>query len=322
MKYNKKIVAIGGGTGLSALLNGFKEYSDNLTAIVSVADDGGSSGMLRQDLGMLPPGDVRNCISALATASPVMGDLLNFRFKDGTLKGHSFGNIFLAALNEMSENFEEAVAKMCDALGVVGTVIPVTNENVMLSAILEDGRRIDGESNIGCRKGMTGRVKNVMLTPPHPKAVSAAIKAIENADIIILGPGSLYTSIIPNLLVDGITEAIKNSKAITVYICNLMTQAGETENYTAMDHLKAIEAHSYKGIADCVIANNAPVPAHLIEKYKAEGAHTVLADEKEFEETALIQGNLMLIRNDQVRHNFRRLARTIFVAAEQYYKNI
>lgn len=308
-----RVVAIGGGTGLSTMLKGLKLHTHNITAVVTVADDGGSSGMLRNDFGMLAPGDVRNCVSALAEVDPVLGELLNFRFKEGGLKGHSLGNLFLAALNETSSSFDEAVKKFSRLAGIVGAVFPVTNEAVTLSALLNNGTVIDGESHIGIhREENDSGIKRVMLNPEKPKAVDGVIRAIERADIIVLGPGSLYTSIIPNLLVDGIAEAIKDSRAVKIYVCNIMSQAGETEGYSAYDHLTAIERHSYEGIADIVITNNAPIPDGLKERYALEYAHEVKIDEDRILKRAkLVQGNLLLVRNDRIRHNFSRLARTI-----------
>lgn len=310
---NRNVVVLGGGTGLSTMLRGLKMCTQNITAIVTVADDGGSSGILRNDYGMLPPGDIRNCVSALADVDPIAGELLNFRFKDGQLKGHSLGNLMLAALNEMSDSFEEAVAKFNSLMGVVGTVYPVTNEDVTLSAVLEDGTEIDGESAIGKhRKGAGKRIVRVMLSPKSPRPVDNAVEAINKADIIVLGPGSLYTSIIPNLLVEGIADAIRKSKAKKIYVCNIMTQPGETEKYTVYDHLHAIEEHSYEGIADAVIVNTTPIPDELKEAYAAEFAETVRLDRKKIPHNIItIEGNLMLIRNDKVRHNFSRLARAI-----------
>lgn len=313
MLSDTRVVAIGGGTGLSTMLKGLKLHTHNITAVVTVADDGGSSGMLRNDLGMLAPGDVRNCVSALAEVDPVMGELLNFRFKDGGLKGHSLGNLFLAALNETSSSFDEAVKKFSHLAGVVGAVYPVTNEAVTLSAQLEDGRIIEGESHIGVHHdGEKNRIVRLMVNPEKPKPVDGVIRAIEKADIIVLGPGSLYTSIIPNLLVDGVVDAIKRSKAVKIYVCNIMSQGGETENYTASDHLAAIERHSYEGIADIVIANNAIIPESLKIKYAQEHAHEVEIDAaKILKRSKLVQGNLLIVRNDRIRHNFSRLARTI-----------
>lgn len=320
-----RVVAIGGGTGLSTMLKGLKLHTHNITAVVTVADDGGSSGVLRADFGMLAPGDVRNCVSALADVDPVMGELLNFRFSDGSLKGHSFGNLFLAALNETSSSFDEAVKKFSRLAGVVGTVYPVTNEAVTLSALLEDGRIIDGESHIGVHhSGPKNRIVRVMVNPEKPKPVDGVIKAIEKADIIVLGPGSLYTSIIPNLLVDGVVEAIHKSKAVKIYVSNIMSQQGETECYTVNDHLTAIEQHSYEGIADIVIANNAMIPESLKIQYASEHAHEVEIDSlKILKRSKLVQGNLLLVRNDRIRHNFSRLARTIMRLGsdENYFEN-
>lgn len=315
-----KVAALGGGTGLSTMLKGLKLYTRDITAVVSVADDGGSSGMLRQDFGMLPPGDVRNCLSALSDIDPVLGDLMNYRFQEGGLKGHSLGNIMLAALNETSGSFEEAVKKFAHVLGIVGTVYPVTNENVTLKAVLSNNKTITGESNIGSySEAVWNRIDHVEIEPKNPKPVEGAIRAIEKADVIVLGPGSLYTSIIPNLLVDGITDAIRESKALKIYVCNLMTQRGETEGYTAYDHLAAIEKHSYEGIADMMIVNNATVPEYLLERYAEENAAPVHIDtENILKHTKLIQGNLLLIQDGHVRHNFSRLARTVVQLGSEF----
>ncbi|MBQ2670160.1 MAG: YvcK family protein [Clostridia bacterium] len=324
MLSDTRVVAIGGGTGLSTMLKGLKLHTHNITAVVTVADDGGSSGVLRSDLGMVAPGDIRNCVNALAEVDPVMGELLNFRFKDGSLKGHSLGNLFLAALNETSSSFDEAVKKFSRLAGVVGTVYPVTNEAVTLSAVLEDGTVIEGESNIGHhRDWQRTPIDKVYLTPANPKPVEGVIRAIEKADIIVLGPGSLYTSIIPNLLVDGVADAIKASKAIKIYVCNIMSQGGETEGYSASDHLKAIERHSYEGIADVVITNNAIVPDAIRELYREEYADVVPVDEEEIlKRSLLVQGNMLLVQSSKVRHNFSRLARTIMQigTSESYFK--
>lgn len=310
MKY-KKIVAIGGGTGLSTMLKGLKMHTNDITAVVTVADDGGSSGILRNDYGMLPPGDIRNCVSALADADPELAEILNFRFKSGGLQGHSLGNIILAAINENSPNFDTAVKRMCKLAGVVGKVCPVTNDNINLAARLTNGQVILGESNIGKHRN-NSKIDRVYLEPSHPKAVDEVIEAILCADVIVMGPGSLYTSIIPNLLVDGVTDAIKSSSAKKVYVCNLMSQEGETEGYSVNDHLIAIERHSYDGIADIVIANNAPIPESLKLKYSTQFAHPVEIDSsKIITRSRLILGNFVLVQNDQLRHNFSRLARTI-----------
>lgn len=309
-----RIVAIGGGTGLSTMLRGLKSFSKNITAIVTVADDGGSSGMLRQDLGILPPGDIRNCILALADTEPLMKKLLTYRFTEGALAGHSFGNLFLAAMNGISNSFDEAVKRVSDVLAVVGRVLPVTTEDVNLSAILEDGRVIEGESHIGHRANIVGSIDKVYLTPKTPQPTPGVIKAINEAELIVLGPGSLYTSIIPNLLVDGVVDAIRKSDAPKIYVCNIMTQMGETDEYTVYDHVRAIEKHSYEGIIDFVIANNEQIPSSLIENYAEENAHMIEIDAEKFTgKTRLVQGNLLLVEDEYIRHNFSRLARAIMI---------
>lgn len=314
---SKKIVAIGGGTGLSTMLKGLKMHTHEVTAVVTVADDGGSSGVLRSEYGMLPPGDVRNCVSALADVDPEVGEILNFRFSGGALQGHSLGNIILAAINENSPDFETAVKKLCKLAGVVGKVCPVTNDDVVLNALLTDGSIISGESNIGKHRNGT-KIERVYLTPKSAEPIDEVIAAIDNADVIVLGPGSLYTSIIPNLLVDGMVEAIKQSKAIKIYVCNIMSQEGETEGYSVNDHLQAIEKHSYEGIADIVIANNAYIPEELKMKYSMQYAHPVEVDSsKVITRSRLILGNLTLVKDGQIRHNFSRLARTIINIAKQ-----
>lgn len=312
---DKKVVAIGGGTGLSTMLRGLKLYTKSLTAVVTVADDGGSSGMLRHDLGMLPPGDIRNCIVALADVEPIMYKLLNYRFTEGALAGHSFGNLFLAALNGISGGFDEAVNTMSSVLAVVGRVLPVTTENINLNAVLDNGTVINGESNIGKIRPNGESIERVFLEPEHPKALPDAIRAIDEAEIIVLGPGSLYTSVIPNLLVDGVADAIRRSKAVKIYVCNIMTQASETDGYTVHDHLAAIEKHTYEGIVDFVVANNTPIPENLLKLYHAENAHTVVLDDESFAggKTTLVQGDLLLVKDEQIRHNFSRLARAIML---------
>ena len=307
---DERVVAIGGGTGLSTMLKGLKLHTHNITAVVTVADDGGSSGVLRSDYGMLPPGDVRNCVSALAEVDMELGEILNFRFRDGAFAGHSLGNMILAAINETSPDFESAVKRFCRLAGVVGKVIPVTNENVVLNARLADGTVIRGESNIGIHR--SAMPIDTVFLDPRADAVDEVIKAIERAQIIVLGPGSLYTSIIPNLIVGGVSEAIHKSSAVKIYVCNIMEQEGETEGYSVGDHLRAIEKHSYSGIADVVIANNAPIPEELRIKYSSQYAHPVEVDAQNITDRAqLLLGNLTLIKDGQIRHNFSRLARVI-----------
>jgi len=301
-----RIVVIGGGTGLSTMLRGLKTYTENITAIVSVSDDGGGSGVLREDLGMLPPGDIRNCITALANTEPTMMELMNYRFPEGINKGQSFGNLFLAALNGITGSFEEAVTRMNEVLAVTGKVLPVTNTNVNLVADFENGASVVGESKIAAKKKQQNcRIHKVRLEPERPKALPHAIDAILSADMIILGPGSLYTSIIPNLLVDGIVQALEQSKAPKIYVLNIMTQDGETEGYTAFDHLNALLQHSAPHLVDACIYNTAPVPDPIQARYKTEDAEPVEMDMQRFREAGvemygfpLIAGGSQLARHD------------------------
>ncbi len=253
LKRGPKIVAIGGGTGLSTLLKGLKEHTNNLTAIVTVADDGGSSGRLRRELGVLPPGDFRNCIAALADSESLMTQLLQYRFGEGSgLKGHSFGNLFIVAMSGVVGSFEEAIKESCRVLAVRGQILPSTLDNVTLSAYTEDDQMIRGESNIPS----TGkRIKRVYLEPEDALSYPEAVHAIREADLIVIGPGSLYTSILPNLLVGGISDAIRRSSATKMYICNVATQPGETDYYTVQDHVEAIQRHIGDGMLQYVLAN-------------------------------------------------------------------
>ncbi|MGN1030481.1 MAG: uridine diphosphate-N-acetylglucosamine-binding protein YvcK [Butyricicoccaceae bacterium] len=279
-----RIVAIGGGTGLSTLLRGLKSYTENITAIVTVADDGGGSGVLREELGMLPPGDIRNCITALANAEPTMIELMNYRFTDGVYKGQSFGNLLLAAMNGVCGSFEEAVARTHEVLAVTGKVVPVTGSNVNLVAEFEDGSSVRGESKIYLHKKQHQcRITRVHLEPKGSLALPAAIEAIAQADLILLGPGSLYTSVIPNLLVGGVVNALANASAPKVYIMNVMTQDGETEGYTAIDHIRALTDHAGgRQLINACIYNTAPVSEALCRKYRFEGAEPVQMDRERF----------------------------------------
>ena len=274
-----KIAAVGGGTGLSAMLRGLKKYTKNLTAIVTVADDGGGSGVLRREIGMPPPGDIRHCMEALANTEPVMQRLLTYRFTEGSLAGQSFGNLILAALNGITGSFEEAVSQMSQVLAITGRVIPVTSADVQLEAVFENGARVLGESKISTvKKEQDCRIAHVNLIPARPKPLPAALEAIEQADLILLGPGSLYTSVIPNLLVDGIAHAIAKAQAPKIYICNIMTEDGETEGYTASDHLEALMTHGEPGMIDFCLANNAPIRANVAERYLEEDAVPLVVD--------------------------------------------
>ncbi|MBR0060792.1 MAG: YvcK family protein [Selenomonadaceae bacterium] len=268
------VTVIGGGHGLSVLLRGIKSATSNVSAVVTVADDGGSSGRLREELGIIPPGDLRNCLVALADTEPLMEKLFQYRFEgDTTLAGHSFGNLFIAAMNEVTGDMETALKESSKVLAVKGRVIPASKEHVRLDAIMMDGTVVEGESQI---PEAHKKIRRVRLFPKKVAAVPAAIEAIESADAIILGPGSLYTSIMPNLLVDGVADALKKSKAIKIYICNVMTQPGETDNYTAAQHAKAILDHTGRGAIDYVLVNSTPIPE---EKWRGTKSKPVEIDE-------------------------------------------
>ena len=276
------IAALGGGTGLSTMLRGLKSHSDDITAIVTVTDDGGGSGVLRRELNMPPPGDIRNCIQALANAEPAMQELLNYRFREGSLAGQSLGNLFLAALNDMSPTFDRAVQKLSQVLALTGQVLPVTNDDIILEARFSDGAIIRGETTITDYKRQTDAViERVSLDPAAPAALPAALEAIGRAELIVLGPGSLYTSVIPNLLVPGVADAIRASRAVKVYVMNVMTQDGETEGYTAAHHVRALLRHGGEGLFQYVLLNDRAIPAELIERYQTENAAPVVSDGSE-----------------------------------------
>lgn len=268
------VTVIGGGHGLSVLLRGIKTSTNNVAAVVTVADDGGSSGRLREELGIIPPGDLRNCLVALADTEPLMEKLFQYRFEgDTALAGHSFGNLFIAAMNEVTGDMETALKESSKVLAVKGRVIPASKEHVRLDALMTDGTIVEGESQI---PEVHKTIRRVQLFPKKVQAVPAALEAIESADAIILGPGSLYTSIMPNLLVDGVADALKHSKAIKIYICNVLTQPGETDNYTASRHAKAILDHTGHGVIDYVLVNSAPIPDSM---WQGTGATPVEIDE-------------------------------------------
>lgn len=253
LKKGPKIVAIGGGTGLSVLLRGLKEYTSNITAIVSVADDGGSSGRLRGELGILPPGDLRNCLIALADREQIMEELLSYRFRQGTtLNGHNVGNLLLAGLAELKGDFNQAIQELSKVLAIRGKVVPATLTLPVLVAELEDGSIIRGQSNIA---KSPKPIKRVFLEPADCAALEEALQAIREADLIVLGPGSLYTSIIPNLLIKEINEALLAAAAPVAYVCNVATQEGETDGYTVSQHVKALQAHGGRTLIDIVVVN-------------------------------------------------------------------
>lgn len=307
-----KIVVLGGGTGLSNLLRGLKQYSANITAIVTVADDGGSSGRLRREIGVLPPGDIRNCLAALADEEKLLTELFQYRFQAGSgLVGHSFGNLFLTAMNEVTGNLEQAIAASSKVLAVRGEVLPATLSDVQLWAELSDGRRITGESKIAEARGQIVRIGCLPASPP---ALPRAVKAIQEADYIVIGPGSLYTSIIPNLLVPEIVDAIAACPAPRIYVCNIMTEPGETDDYTVSDHVRAIDQACGRFLFDAVLVQKRAPSTAVVNHYAQEGAAPVHVDREAIVESGrrIIAANVMDEReNLTVRHEPYRLARVL-----------
>lgn len=313
-----KIVAIGGGTGLSTMLKGIKKLTNNITAVVTVGDDGGSSGKLREELGVLPPGDIRSCISALADDEDLVTKLFQFRFKDcAGLSGHSFGNLFITAMCAITGDMYRAVKESSNVLSIRGRVLPSTLDDMRLVAEMDDGTIIKGESNIP-ESGK--RIKRLFSEPNNCKALVDVIAAIHDADLIILGPGSLYTSVVPNLLIADIAKAVNDSKAKKIYVCNIMTQPGETDGFKASDHIKTLIAHAkYNKIIDAVLVNN-ELPEELLAPYKNAGSEPVIVDKDEINKMGIevVQKNLIEDKRFEdghssfVRHSPTRLARVIY----------
>ncbi|MGK7951320.1 MAG: uridine diphosphate-N-acetylglucosamine-binding protein YvcK [Xenococcaceae cyanobacterium] len=308
-----KIVVVGGGTGLSNLLRGLKKYSNNITAIVTVADDGGSSGRLRREIGVLPPGDIRNCLSALADEEKLLTELFQYRFEAGDgLVGHSFGNLFLTALSEITGDLEQAVNASSHVLAIRGKVLPATLTDVSLWAELEDGRIIQGESKIPEARG---RIRHFGCIPANPPALPSTIRAIKEADYIIIGPGSLYTSIIPNFLVPEIREAIAKVSVPRIYVCNIMTQLGETEGYTVADHIRAIDNICGYKMFDAVLAHRKSPSPKSLQKYARENSHPVFLDREDVAQLGrrIVLANVMDEdpETGYVRHDPYQLARVL-----------
>jgi uncharacterized cofD-like protein len=306
-----RVVALGGGTGLSTLLHGIKLFTNNITAIVTVTDTGGSSGRLRDEMDILPPGDIRNCLVALADAEPLIRDLFQYRFAEGDgLTGHSFGNLFITALSKVTGDFEEAIRASSKVLAIRGRVIPSTLEKVTLVGEFTDGTVAEGETNITEQRKP---IRRIQLKPAHCSATPEAIDALENADLIILGPGSLYTSVLPNLLIGEIREAILKSEALKVYVMNIMTQPGETDGLSAYDHVRVLVEHTDPRVIDVCMANVHGVPQAMIEKYREKGADLVKLDFDRLQEKGydVVQGSLLKV-DGQVRHDDGALARLIF----------
>lgn len=310
LRRGPRIVAIGGGTGLSVLLRGLKEYTSNITAVVCVTDDGGSSGKIRGEFGILPPGDLRNCLLALADTEPIMEKLLHYRFSHGKgLVGHNLGNLLLTAMVDICGGFEKALKEMGQVLAIQGRVVPSTFENICLAAELEDGSMIMGESLIS---KVSQPIRRVFTIPKASQVVPEAIEAIMDADAIILGPGSLYTSVIPNLLVPGMVEAIEKAPGVKIYICNVMTQAGETRGFTASDHIKALYTHSKPGIVEYMIVNQQKIPIQYLEKYAQEGASPVEIDKNKLNKFGVKIINAPIVEEGEyIRHHSQKLAQVI-----------
>ena len=317
-----RVVALGGGTGLSSVLRGLKEHVaerrkpapkrpiTDLTAVVTVTDDGGSSGRLRREYRVLPPGDIRNCMVALSTDEHLLGKLFQYRFPAGQgLAGHSFGNLFLTALTNVTGDFPNAVQVSAKVLSIRGRIFPSTAQNVTLEAVLENGAVVAGETNISKSRK---RIARVRLVPRRVQPLPEVLDAIRQADLILIGPGSLYTSILPNLLVEQMSEVIANSNATRVYIANLMTQPGETSRYSVADHVRAIYEHTKRKLFDFVVINRKPVSQRLLRRYEEQGAEPVDPSFEELEQMGLcyVTGDLVN-ENGLVRHDQARLTRIL-----------
>ena len=334
------VVAIGGGTGLSTLLKGLKKYVaappgipaqpgapdrlfssgaggaaiGELSAVVTVSDDGGSSGRLRKEFNMLPPGDVRNCIVALSEDSALLSKLFQHRFEKGTgLEGHSFGNLFLAALTSITDDFSEAVRLSSEILATRGHIYAATTANIELEALMQDGTRVRGETKITASKG---HIKELFLVPPDPDPLPQTLDAIARADLITIGPGSLFTSLIPNLLVRGIPQAIRESSAVKVYVCNLMTQANESLGRTAADHIRALNDHAHCQLFDYALVNRTPLSTDLKARYALEGASQIVADLEAIEAMGVcpVLGDY-IYEGNVARHNTHHVAEDLLELA-------
>ncbi len=320
-----RIVAIGGGHGLSMLLRGLKQKTSNISAIVTVADDGGSSGRLREEMDIIAPGDLRNCLVALADKDTALEQLFQYRFGgEGELSGHSLGNLFLAALIKEFGNAQNALEAASTVLNIRGKVMPATAERIRLLAKMSDGKEIEGESEIAAYgESRKAKILHMSMIPAAPIAVGDALEAIRHADLITLGPGSLYTSVLPDLLVPEILQAIKESNAPCLYICNIMTQPGETEGYTVSDHVKALIEHVGKNVIDYVLVNNARPSREILKKYEEVGEFPVKIDEKQVEETGVIMIKSNLLGEERgASHNSLVLAENIIRISNLLKTNI
>ncbi len=308
----RKIVVIGGGTGTSTILRGLKDEFVKISAVITIADSGGSSGRLRKEMGIPPPGDIRNCLTALAEEGSISSKLLDFRFseKNSCLDGHSMGNLLIAALTRIKGDFGDAVITLSKILNIKGEVMPFTTEDITLVAEFEDGTIIEGESEITAHRG---KIKRIMIKPDNAKPYIEALKRISDADVIVIGPGSLFTSVLPPLLLPSVNDTITRSKAVKVYVCNVMTELGETDNFTASMHLKRILSVLGEGSVDYILANNGRVSDYLLEKYRESGSVPVIPDCDEIKKTGVkcIAENFVSERGDTIRHNPKKVAEKI-----------
>lgn len=312
-----RIVVMGGGTGLSVMLRGLKEKPLDITAIVTVADDGGSSGILRQELQMPPPGDIRNVLTALADVEPSLSEMLKYRFPNGTgLAGHSLGNLILAAMTDITGDFVAGIRELSRVLAVRGRVLPAANQAIVLNAEMTDGTIVEGESAIP-QAGQ--RIKRVFFEPAQVEALPEAVQALQEADAILVGPGSLYTSIIPTLLVPKLAQAVKESDAVKIFVCNVMTQPGETDNYKVSDHLEAIQQHVGEHLFDYIIVNDGEIPPQVQDRYAEQGARAVHLDLDEVTKRGykVIADSLVLFRT-YLRHDAEKLSHHIYQLVENW----
>lgn len=326
--YEPNVVVIGGGTGQSVFLRGLKHVTKNITAIVTVADDGGGSGALREDLGMLPPGDIRNCLLALANIEPTMKEVMQYRFPEGALKGQSFGNLFIAAMTGLYDNFETAVYKMSEIFAITGKVLPVTMDDINLIAEFENGETVAGESVIPKEaRARNTKIKRLSLDKKDAKPLDEVISSIKNADVVVIGPGSLYTSILPNLLVDGVVDALSSTTATKIYLCNIMTQPGETDGKNVVDHVNTLIEHTGINFIDYVVVNNEELPTGVFERYAKDGAKLVLLDEEQKKELnssgiTCLEQRLIEIRNGYIRHDAEMVSNVVMkIAIKHNYRN-
>ena len=311
-EYDYKIAVIGGGTGLASILRGLKKFPIDITAIVTVADDGSSSGSLREEFDIPPPGDIRNVLVALSEAEPLVNDLFQYRFEEGNgLAGHPTGNLLLAAMTKITGDFATAVANLSQVLNVRGRILPVCNQALCLCAEYEDGCIVTGESNI---PNGNKKIKRVYYEKTCP-ALDEAVKAVKEADLVVLAPGSLYTSIIPNLLFPEMQDAVKQTKAKFVYCCNIMSQPGETTGFTVADHIKSLEEHVGFGFIDTVLVNDGAIKPDVVQKYIADNANMIEIDHDILNEMGIdvIQSRMVSYNdNNEVRHNSKKVASMIF----------